>query len=117
MSDVTASPMGLVAQEGGAMALLRLTCTDRALLVEGDVDLANADELAEALRQSIASGVRTVDLSGVSFLDSEGLRTLMRAALTMDGQAPLVLRGPSRSVRRLLDVALPTGAPGLEVLD
>jgi anti-anti-sigma factor len=97
------------------MVLLRLTCTDRALLVEGEIDFASADELAEVLRRSIASGVRTVDLSGVSFMDSEGLRMLMKVALSMDGQAPLVLRAPSRSVRRLLHVALPTGAARLEV--
>jgi anti-anti-sigma factor len=46
--------------------------------VSGEVDLATAPELAEVLGQ-FANGTLRVDLSEVTFLDSSGLRTLVRA--------------------------------------
>lgn len=99
------------------MPLLRITATTQALRLEGEIDLAAADELARALRTSVESGVTSVDVSGVTFLDSTGLRVLLSAGDALDGQGPLVLLRPSRSVRRLLDIALPGGVHGLAVRD
>jgi anti-anti-sigma factor len=46
--------------------------------VSGEIDLATAPQLAEVLGQ-FANGTLRVDLSAVTFLDSSGLRTLLRA--------------------------------------
>ena len=77
------------------------------LAVRGEVDLATApaleDALADAIRES--DGALVVDLSGVEFLDSSGLKVLLRA------RALLGTRGP-RAGRRL--PARPR-APGVRV--
>ena len=99
------------------MTLLRITAAPEALRVEGEIDLASADQLAEALRTAIASEVRSVDVSGVTFLDSTGLEVLLSAGHAMNGDGPLVLLRPSYPVRRLLDIALPGGVPALAVRD
>src|SRR5262249_488889 len=46
--------------------------------VVGEVDLATSPELAEVLAQ-VANGTVRVDITGVTFLDSSGLRTLLVA--------------------------------------
>ena len=97
------------------MELLRITKTDDALIVEGEVDLAAADELREALLESAAAGTSVVDTSGVTFIDSTGLHILLSAGRALNGTGPLVLRSPSRAVLRLLSIALPDGTPEIEV--
>jgi anti-anti-sigma factor len=99
------------------MALLRITATTEALCLEGEIDLATGDQLEEALRASIASGTTSIDVSGVTFLDSTALNVLLSAAAALNGQGPLVLVRPSPHVRRLLDIALPGGVPALAVRD
>jgi anti-sigma B factor antagonist len=99
------------------MELLRITATTEALCLEGEIDLAAADRLGEALRTSIESGTSSVDVSGVTFIDSTGLRILLSAANSLNGQGPLVLLRPSKAVKRLLDLALPGGVPTLAVVD
>jgi anti-anti-sigma factor len=95
--------------------LFRITKTDGALIVEGEVDLAAADALRDALLGSAAAGTSVVDVSGVTFIDSTGLHVLLTAARALNGTGPLVVRSPSRAVRRLLSIALPDGAPEIEV--
>ena len=54
----------------------------------------------------------------MTFLDSTGLRVFLTAARnTIETQGPIVLVRPSEAVRRLLDLALPGGAPTLVVSD
>lgn len=99
------------------MALHRITATPEALRLEGEIDLAAADRLADALRAAIESGTTVVDLSGVTFLDSTGLHVLLSAGAALNGNGPLVLVRPCPAVRRLLDIALPGGVPALAVRD
>jgi anti-anti-sigma factor len=49
--------------------------------VTGEVDIANSEELREALLAQLgaSAGGTLVDLSGVSFIDSSGLRALVTA--------------------------------------
>ena len=47
--------------------------------VRGDVDLANADRLGRAVTEALADGDVALDLSGVSFMDSAGIRVLNTA--------------------------------------
>jgi len=99
------------------MELLRINAATEALRLEGEIDLATADQLAEALRESIESGTTSVDVSGVTFIDSSGLQVLLSAGNHLNGRGPLVLMRPSKAVRRLLDIALPGGVPTLAVRD
>jgi anti-anti-sigma factor len=74
--------------------------------VSGEVDLSNADQLADALRAEAVQGASgaVVDLSAVPFMDSSGLRVLLMAA--SDGASELVaVLTPDSPVARLLDLA------------
>lgn len=78
-----------------------------ALGVRGEIDAHSAPEFAERLGALPSSGsdVR-VDLSGVPFMDSSGLRVLIEAHQRIgDSGCQLVLVAPSDAVKRLLDVA------------
>lgn len=80
----------------------------------GELDLASAPQLEESLR-----GVETqrpsrivIDLGGLAFIDSTGLRLLLQAnARSVERECELVLRPGDESIQRVFDL---TGA--VEVL-
>jgi anti-anti-sigma factor len=85
--------------------------------LEGELDLNNADELAELIEREMSEGRQVVlNLSNLSFMDSSGIRTLIRVSkFGRERQAPpLVLESLSAPVQQLLSVALPSGIPGVE---
>ncbi|NUR59842.1 MAG: STAS domain-containing protein [Catenulispora sp.] len=84
--------------------------------VAGDVDLAAADTLWSVLDEYVRPGASVVvDCSQVAFLDSMGLRTLIRAQQKADAAgARLTLAAPSEAVLRVLTLA---GVGDLFVLD
>ena len=73
----------------------------------GEVDLATVDVVEEQLSDLKAAGVTalTLDLRAVRFLDSSGLRMMLRwnAEARADGFAFQLIEGPS-AVRRLFDL-------------
>jgi anti-sigma B factor antagonist len=78
------------------------------LRVSGEVDLISAPTLEQAIRELIDGGVRalTVDLSGVRFMDSTGLRVLMSCYKRLaEVGGELTLGSPTDAVRRVLDVS------------
>ena len=89
-------------ENGGAGAPTRVTVT-------GDVDLATAgdlrDQLGPALEDAAVHGAGLLlDLRGVGYLDSSGLRLL--AAMARDLGEALVLVAPSgTAARRVLEVS------------
>jgi anti-anti-sigma factor len=93
---------------------LQIDATDRGLRLAGELDMATSEELIAALRERGDAAPITLDFSRVTFMDSSGLRTLLEVAKDRGGDT-LVILDPSPQVRRLLDISLPDGAPGLEV--
>lgn len=82
------------------------------LRLVGEIDLSNADRLAGILRAELEGGWElSLDLSDVTFIDSTGLQVL----LDLSRSHPVIILQPSDSVRRLLEVAIPHGAAGLEI--
>lgn len=76
-----------------------------AIVVDGDVDMATAQELAAALAPWLLPGAEVrVNVAGVSFLGSSGMRVLHQAAAGLGATGRLVLVAPSPAVRRALDV-------------
>jgi anti-anti-sigma factor len=95
---------------------LQITPTDEGFLLEGELDMATADALSQLLKEESMDGDPVVlDFSGVSFMDSSGLRAVLERAGQQNRQGPVVITNPSRQVRRVLDISIPDGAPGLEV--
>ena len=75
------------------------------LAVRGEIDMATGDEFRAELLAAVAGGGRVVvDLSGIAFMDSTGLGVIIDAA-KKSRYGDLVIRAPSRPVRRLFDVS------------
>jgi anti-anti-sigma factor len=83
----------------------RISTVGRALKLEGEIDVANASDLIEAIREACADGASdvTIDMSGVSFIDSSGLHALHQAIATQDG-ARLVLVDVPAHVLRIMGI-------------
>jgi anti-anti-sigma factor len=78
----------------------------------GELDIATADKLERALHSDRSPGDQVVlDLAGLEFLDSTGLRVIVRAveAATREGW-DLRLRGGPPAVRRVFEIAGVLGA-------
>ena len=81
------------------------------LAVRGEIDVAVAkrlsielDSLADAA--GALDGRAVVDLSGVGFIDSSGVRELLKAQRRLQSEGgELVLRAPSAPCRRVLEVS------------
>src|SRR5262245_9785370 len=72
---------------------------------QGEIDVSNVEELNQGLRSALARRPRQllVDLTGVSYMDSAGITTLLHARQAMDRiGGELVLIGGSPFIRRLL---------------
>ena len=76
------------------------------LRVGGEIDLTSAPKLDEEIQSLIEQSVTrlTLDLSSVAFMDSTGLRVLLKASKLLEGHGgKVLLRQPSEPVRRLLE--------------
>jgi anti-sigma B factor antagonist len=75
--------------------------------IDGEVDSATSGMLERDLLEAVRGGDRDVDLdlSGVGFLDSSGLRTLVLAQQNLAGRGlELVLVGSTPMIDRLLEI-------------
>jgi anti-sigma B factor antagonist len=72
----------------------------------GELDIATQAELRETLVRHAAQGAVTLDLAGLRFMDTSGLRLILETAeaARRDGFEFAVLRGPP-AVQRLFEVA------------
>jgi len=82
---------------------------DEAILdVSGEVDMNTSDELREILMDAAEQDMEkvTVDLSGVDFMDSSGIATLVDGLQTMKKNGgQLVLRNLNENVRSVFEIA------------
>ncbi len=75
------------------------------VVAEGQIDSHTSTKLDEALAGYAATESISVDLSEVSFVDSSGLRVIVRAHKRHnEGGGGLTVVRPSQSVTRLLDM-------------
>lgn len=78
------------------------------LLAEGKLDSVSSPDLDRRMATLIEDGVRqiTVDLSGVDYISSAGLRVFLSAAKRLkQAQGKLALAAPSNQVQQIFDVA------------
>jgi anti-anti-sigma factor len=75
--------------------------------VAGEIDMATGSRLEDALSSLVAPDVSclVLELGGVTFMDSSGLRLLIVLHQAMEAQGgQLVVRNPSGTVMRLLEI-------------
>jgi anti-sigma B factor antagonist len=85
---------------------LEIHPTDDGWIVEGEIDSLTAPSLSSALSVLPDAREVVVDVAGVGFMDSSGLRVLLMAGqeATRAGQA-LVVAHPQSAVRRVIEVS------------
>ena len=94
---VTARDYGFVASRVG----------DGVVLVEGELDIVTAALLETELHDAAAAatGDLTVDLAGISFMDSAGMNVLARIYKVLAAEnRSLILQNAKGSVRRALEI-------------
>ena len=84
---------------------LTITPTAEGCVVEGEIDAHTAPSLASALA-NLSSARCTLDLAGVLFIDSSGLRVLIEAhqRAIADGGAVQIIHA-SPAVRRVFEIS------------
>ena len=73
--------------------------------MQGEIDAHTAPMLALAMAE-LPEGVATVDVAGVSFMDSSGLRVLIEAATrARDVGGDLVIMHSTPGIARLVEIS------------
>jgi anti-anti-sigma factor len=86
------------------------------LSVAGEIDMASAPELKEALAQLASKDGRvTVDLDDVTFMDCAGLHVLYTFALSTNGSGPVRVVNASRTILRIMQIVGMTSVPQIEL--
>jgi len=79
------------------------------LELSGELDMANADELEGRLRELCRAGAReiTLDLRGLAFIDSTGLRAILEAQqfCRQHGCEYFLIRSDSAMQMRMFEIA------------
>lgn len=89
--------------------------SDGIFVVAGELDAHTASDLETALEPVESDADVVLDLSGLEFMDSSGLRVIISVNRRLvDGGGSLVLRHPSRSVQRILSISGLEGHIGVD---
>jgi anti-anti-sigma factor len=100
--------------------LLEIVTTQQpfGLRLSGEIDMASAPALEEALLVALADGRPvTIDMRDVTFIDSSGLKVIVATAAESTGHEPLTVKDPSPAVRRVLELFGMEQLPHMRVTD
>lgn len=83
----------------------------------GELDIASVDAVQARLEEELGeAGMLILDASDLEFIDSQGLRMFIRLGEQARNRREAVhLVNCPLQLRRLLDVAVPQGIPGVEI--
>jgi anti-sigma B factor antagonist len=103
--------------------LLRIITTDDpgTLRLFGELDISNVEETQARLEDELRTEVRlgrqlTLDTTELAFIDSQGIRMLlMLGEQAKDKGSTIVVLNCSEAVRRALEIAVPSGIPGVNI--
>ena len=84
----------------------RFPCDGLAVVrLEGEIDIATAEDAYVRLREAVLESCTVVDLSEVGFIDASGVNALVGATRLATGlRRHLLVAGPPGQLRRILDV-------------
>jgi anti-sigma B factor antagonist len=84
----------------------------------GELDSSNVPGVTAELQEELRRAEQlTLDTADLTFMDSQGVRMLIELGreASQEGSSVTVINC-SRQVKRLLEVAVPTGIPGVEIV-
>jgi anti-sigma B factor antagonist len=92
--------------------------SDGQFALTGELDIAVTDRLLEAVQPVIDEGHNvTLDLSGLTFLDSSGVHAFIEVGQRAAHRgAALVLRSPSRPALRVLEIVSADRFAGIRIM-
>jgi anti-anti-sigma factor len=100
--------------------LLKIVPTDvpGTLRLVGELDISNVESVQARLEEELADNGRlSLDTSELAFMDSQGIRMLiMLGEQALAQESAIVILNCSKAVRRSLDVSVPKGIPGVELV-
>ena len=83
---------------------LQLNDVDGVLHVVGEIDASTAGQLSAAIAER--EGDVTIDVAGVAFIDSSGIRALIASQQAVEEQSSVfTIRNPSPAVLRLFQLS------------
>jgi anti-sigma B factor antagonist len=83
---------------------LQLNDVDGVLEVVGEIDASTAGQLSQAIDER--DGDVVIDVAGVSFIDSSGIRALISSQQAIEARSSvLTIRNPSPAVLRLFQLS------------
>lgn len=89
---------------------------DGRLVLTGELDLATAPLLEAALaRARERGGDITLDMAGLEFMDSTGIKVIITSARRLEGNGSLILRAPGPAIRRVLDLVQIERVPAVKI--
>ena len=93
------------------------TSEPRTVRLIGELDASNAEEfLATLLPQLEGGGDLVLNLAQLSFVDSMGLRSLLRLARVLENTGKLLLDSPQRAVARTIELVGLEQAPNIAIV-
>ena len=103
------------------MAVVGIVPTDipGALRLFGELDISNVESVQVRLEQEFANARRLMlETAELTFIDSQGIRMLTAVGKqAIASESVVLILNCSNAVRRSLDVAVPGGIPGVEIID
>ncbi len=74
--------------------------------LKGELDAHSSPTLDSVFDDLVSAGARSlvIDMSQVDFVDSSGLRTLIRARQQFDDPQPITIRSPQPTTARLFEI-------------
>lgn len=96
--------------------VVRVDRESRTFVLTGELDMSNCHELDAAIGEADWLDGETVhfDLSGLTFVDSCGLRSLLQAQ--MEGRK-VIIDSPTAPVRRVFEITGLSAVLGVEIRD
>jgi anti-anti-sigma factor len=101
------------------MEQLQILGTDdpHGVRLTGEIDMATAPALTEALLAAMAGGKTiTIDMADVTFMDSSGLQAILTAAAEATTEDPLVVKDPSAAVLRVMELVGVEQMPQIQIV-
>jgi anti-anti-sigma factor len=92
--------------------------TPGSVRVSGELDMLTVNSFLEGVGPHLppGSGDLTLDIAELSFMDSSGLLAVLDLSRQLAGRGRLVLRSPTSSVARLLQLARADTIPNLAIV-